>query len=228
MKSPIRYFRNQNHLKKYYYINIEIGLILSLLIVTTIFRIDFYPEQEEIDYKVTDEIVKIEEIEQTRQEAAPPPPPRPPVPVEVPNDEILIDEHIEFDTELNFSDRLDVPPPPADKEEEEEVEDEIFVVVEKMPELIGGISSVMEDLRYPEMARMAGIEGRVIVQFVIDEKGNVIDPHVVRGIGGGCDKEAVRAVQQAKFSPGMQRGRPVKVRYSIPVTFNLAKSENSK
>jgi periplasmic protein TonB len=229
MKSPIRYIRNQNYLKKYYYINIEIGLILSLLISITLFKIDFYPEQEEIEYTVTDEIVQIEEIEQTRQEAAPPPPPRPPVPVEVPNDEILIDEQIDFDTELNFSDRLDVPPPPpVKKEEEEEVEDEIFVVVEKMPELIGGISSVMENLHYPEIARMAGIEGRVIVQFVIDKKGNVVDPFVVRGIGGGCDKEAVRAVQQAKFSPGMQRGRPVKVRYSIPVTFSLAKSKNSK
>jgi len=230
MKSPIRYFRNQNLLKKYYFVNIEIGLILSLLIFTVIFRIDFYPEQEEIEYKVTDEIVQVEEIEQTRQESAPPPPPRPPVPVEVPNDEILMDEQIDFNTELNFSDRLDVPPPPADKKEkkQEGIEDEIFVVVEQMPELIGGISSVMENLQYPEMARMAGIEGRVIVQFIIDEKGNVVDPFVVRGIGGGCDKEAVRAVSQAKFSPGIQRGRPVKVRYSIPVTFNLAKSENSK
>ncbi|MEX0595435.1 MAG: energy transducer TonB, partial [Candidatus Paceibacterota bacterium] len=64
----------------------------------------------------------------------------------------------------------------------------------------------------------------VVVQFIIDEEGNVNDPVVVRGIGGGCDEEAVRAVSKAKFIPGKQRGKPVRVRYSLPVTFRLDNS----
>jgi len=225
MKAPNQFFRRQNLLRKYYFINIEVGLILSLLIITTLFRLDFYPEQEEIEYIHNEEIIQIEEIEQTHQESAPPPPPRRTVPIEVPNDEIIVDDQIVFNTELNFSDRLDVPPPPAKREEKKEGdEEEIFVVVEKMPELIGGIESIMDKIEYPELARRTGIEGRIVVQFVIDEKGNVVNPQIVRGIGGGCDEEAIEAVKQAKFTPGMQRGKPVKVQFSIPITFNLHKS----
>jgi protein TonB len=63
------------------------------------------------------------------------------------------------------------------------------------------------------------------VQFVIDERGNVNNPVVVRGIGGGCDEAAVEAVKKAKFTPGMQRGRPVKVSYTLPVTFRLSSAD---
>ena len=90
-----------------------------------------------------------------------------------------------------------------------------------MPELIGGLASIQKLIQYPEIARKAGVEGRVIVQFVVDENGSVQDPQVVRGIGAGCDEEAVRAVRQAKFNPGMQRGKPVKVKMSLPITFRL-------
>ncbi|MDV7394015.1 energy transducer TonB, partial [Arthrospira platensis SPKY1] len=95
------------------------------------------------------------------------------------------------------------------------------MVVEQQPELIGGIAKLQSNIRYPEIARKAGIEGRVFVQFVVDEQGNVNNPVVIRGIGGGCDEEALKAVQKAKFKPGMQRGRPVKVRYSLPIVFKL-------
>ncbi len=71
------------------------------------------------------------------------------------------------------------------------------------------------------MARKAGIEGRVIIQFIVNEQGSVEDPRVVRGIGGGCDEEALRAVRQAKFKPGRQRGQPVRVQYSLPIVFKL-------
>lgn len=102
------------------------------------------------------------------------------------------------------------------------VTNEIFIVVERMPELVGGLEALQRNIVYPEIARLAGIEGRVTVQFVIDERGNVNNPVVVRGIGGGCDEAAVEAVKKAKFTPGMQRGRPVKVSYTLPVTFRLS------
>src|SRR5690625_5390729 len=109
------------------------------------------------------------------------------------------------------------PPPPA----EEEPEEDFFVVVEQMPELIGGLGELQSKIRYPEMARRAGIEGRVHIQFIVNERGEVENPVVVRGIGGGADEEALRVVSQAKFTPGMQRGRPVRVQYSLPIFFRL-------
>lgn len=223
MKTIRENIRNANNLRKFYYINVEVGLILSLLIVTTLFKIDFYPEQEEIEYTVTDEIVQVEEIEQTRQESAPPPPPRPPVPVEVPNDEIIADVDIELDTELNLTQRLDVPsrPPEKDTDDKNETEDEIFISVEQMPEMIGGISTLYQNLRYPNTALKNNIEGKVTLQFVINEKGEVTDPVVLRGIGYGCDEEALRVIRELKFTPGLQRGKPVKVRASIQVIFSL-------
>ncbi len=99
---------------------------------------------------------------------------------------------------------------------------EIFVVVENMPELIGGLAAIQREIRYPVIAKRAGIEGRVILQFIVDEQGRVTEPKVVRGIGGGCDEEALRALQTARFRPGTQRGKPVKVKMSLPMTFRLS------
>ncbi|MFQ5570097.1 MAG: energy transducer TonB [Rhodothermales bacterium] len=99
--------------------------------------------------------------------------------------------------------------------------DDIFVVVEQMPELIGGLPGIMQKIRYPEIAKRAGVEGRVIVQFMVDERGCVSDPVVMRGIGAGCDEEALRVVREAWFRPGTQRGVPVKVKMSLPITFRL-------
>jgi len=105
-------------------------------------------------------------------------------------------------------------------------QDDFFVVVEEMPELIGGLGELQQQIRYPEMAQRAGIEGRVFVQFIVDENGDVLDPQIIRGIGGGADEEALRVVSQAKFTPGMQRGRPVPVQYSLPISFRLTNDES--
>jgi len=94
-------------------------------------------------------------------------------------------------------------------------------VVEEMPEPVGGLEGLQRRVRYPEMARRAGIEGTVFVQFVVDEQGNVSEVQVVRGIGGGADEAAMEAVRQTTFRPGRQRGQPVKVRMSLPVRFRL-------
>lgn len=99
---------------------------------------------------------------------------------------------------------------------------DFFVVVETMPILQGGFEELQKNVEYPEDARRAGIEGRVIVQFIVDENGQVENPRVIRGIGGGCDEAALEAVAQAKFAPGMQRGQPVRVQYSLPIVFRLA------
>jgi protein TonB len=212
------------NLNNYYTIFLEIGLIVTLLIFIIIMRIDLRPSvQEEIVLDVQEEVV-MEEIVQTRQEIKVPPPPRPPVPVAVPDHEIIEEVDIMIDAELNFDTPLNMPPPPKPvqgEDEGEEEDEQIFVIVEQMPELIGGLESIQSKIRYPEVAKRAGISGRVIVQFVVNEKGEVVNPQIIRGIGGGCDEEALRVVKDAKFTPGHQRGRPVKVQYTVPVIFVL-------
>lgn len=223
MRDPVKIINRNDSLKNSYIIRFEIGIILSLLAFISATKINIQQSETEIGMEIErQEIVHMEEVVQTRQETRVPAPPKPVIPIAVPNDEIIENEIINLDAELRLDDYIEIPPaPPAMPEMEEEIEEEIFVVVEQMPELIGGLQSIQKLIRYPQMAIMAGIEGRVIVQFVIDQNGNVRDPVVVRGIGGGCDEEAIRAVKQAKFVPGRQRGKPVQVRYSLPITFSL-------
>jgi len=213
----------EKNLRNYYTIFLEIGLIAALLIMTTLAKIHFSPEVKEAPVMQDQEVVEIEEIVQTEQQEKVPPPPRPPVPVSVPNDEIIEDVEININSELDMDMKLELPPePPKQAEEkEEEIEEDFFVLVEQMPELIGGLQSLQKKIEYPENAIRANIEGRVYVQFIVNEKGEVEDPRIIRGIGGGCDEEAIRVVKQAKFKPGMQRGRPVRVRYNLPIIFRL-------
>ena len=209
-------------LRRYYTLLLEIGLILVLVLFILATKLEIRPAEKEVDVTQEQEIVQMEDIVQTQQEERPPPPPRPSVPVAVPNDEVIADEILNIDAELNISESLDLPPPPPSKEEEQEDEEEnFFVVVEEMPELIGGLEELQKKINYPEKARHAQIEGRVIIQFIVNEKGEVENPRVVRGIGGGCDKEALRVVKNAKFKPGRQRGIPVRVQYSLPIIFRL-------
>lgn len=212
-------------LRRDYALLIEVGMIAALAALIVAFRIHWQRDDVTKIVQIEQERVTLEDIRQTTQVEQPPPPPRPPVPIEVPNDEILEDEPLDLDASIDLDEALaDTPPPPAPPadEEPEEVEPEVFIVVEEMPELIGGIAGLQKSITYPEIARKAGVEGRVIVQFVVDEKGEVLDPLVVRGIGAGCDEEAIRAVQLAKFTPGKQRGKAVRVKMSLPVTFRLS------
>ncbi len=208
----------KSDLRKFYTLFLESGLIVVLVIFLVAMKLDLSGEQKEVDLTEEQEVVKMEEIVQTKHKEKPPPPPRPPVPVEVPNDEVVEDQVLDINADLNLQDKLEMPPPPDNQEEEEE---DFFVVVEQMPKLKGGLAKLQGCVNYPEMARKAGIEGRVIVQFIVNEKGNVEEPKVVRGIGGGADKEALRCVKQSNFQPGMQRGNPVRVQYSLPVVFKL-------
>ena len=210
------------NLRNEYPIWIQLGLVtaLSILLIGFKWNIEISGDST-VDLEEQD-VVEMEEVQQTEQEVKPPPPPKPPVPMEVPNDEIIEDENVDFDTSLDLDESLDTtqgPPPPDEGEEEEE--QEIFVVVENSPELIGGLAALQGEVEYPEFAKKAGIEGRVFVQFVVDENGNVQNPKVTRGVHKLLNEEAVRAVRKMTFKPGKQRGKPVKVQMSLPVTFRL-------
>ena len=105
-------------------------------------------------------------------------------------------------------------------------EGEVFQVVEVDPQFEGGLEALYkylaENIKYPEQAKSDGIQGRVFVRFVIEADGSVTNAQVLRGIGGGCDEEALRVVEaMPKWTPGMQQGKPVRVQFNLPITFKL-------
>ncbi|TXI81719.1 MAG: energy transducer TonB, partial [Flavobacteriales bacterium] len=115
----------------------------------------------------------------------------------------------------------EAPPPPVEVEEPT-----VFTIVEEMPSFPGGEAELFKYLgktvKYPPMAQDAGITGVVYMTFVVDEHGKVKDPKVLRGIGGGCDEEAIRVVKaMPPWEPGKQRGKPVRVQYNLPIRFTL-------
>ena len=206
-------------LKRKYQRYWEISLILSLTLIIVAFK--FFPEfkQEVLEIDAPQELIMTEDVEATKQETAPPPPPKPPIPIEAPTDDVLEDVAIEA-TDLDVDAVVAAPPPPP-KVEEEESEPVFFVAVEQMPEPIGGIGAIQKKIVYPEIAKRAGVQGRVYVKAYVDEAGKVTKVELIRGIGAGCDEAAMEAVNSVMFSPGKQRGKPVKVQVTVPVLFKL-------
>lgn len=208
--------------KQGYGLTLQLSIIGACLVLIGMFSLPLYQQGSfEIEF-VQQELVEMEEIVQTQQQLMPPPPPRPPVPVEVPNDEVLEDDVLDLDASLDINETLAaLPPPPPPPVEEEEEEPEIFVVVEEMPQMIGGMAALVKDLTYPQLAQQAGIEGMVVVQVVIDEEGRPLNPIIARSGSELLDDAAIEAVMKQNFKPGRQRGQPVKVQLAIPVRFQL-------
>ena len=102
-----------------------------------------------------------------------------------------------------------------------QVSGKVYNVVDKMPAIKNGLSSLYKKIKYPDAARKAGISGRVYIQFIVDASGNVEKPKVLKGIGGGCDKAALAGIKEVKFNPGMLKGKAVNVRFTLPITFRL-------
>lgn len=215
-------------LKSQYRITLEVGLVLALLLLFGLTTLNMEVDRS-LDVPVYEqqEVVEMQEIQQTQQVNRPPPPPRPPAPVEVPNDQVIEDEVIDLDASLDLNEAMDVqqtpppPPPPEESADEEPGEEEIFIAVEEKPELIGGMKSLQSRIEYPKVAKKAGIEGRVFVQFIVDKNGNVTDPVVLRSPHKLLSEEALRVIRTAKFKPGKQRTKPVKVRMALPISFRL-------
>lgn len=108
----------------------------------------------------------------------------------------------------------------------EEDDDKPFMIVEQMPQFVGGIDSLMtfiqRNLSYPVEAVKDGIQGRVILRFVVNKKGKVVDARVMRGIDPFCDKEALRVIRlMPDWIPGKQNGRNVSTYFTIPIVFRL-------
>ena len=207
-----------------------IGYVLALAVMFIAF------EWSERDKKVTtdtgiaellfeEEIIPITEQEQKQ---APPPPPEAPKAEEiiqiVENDGEVEESTIQASDETDKA--VEVKYVPVEVEEEEVEEQQIFQVVEEMPEFPGGMAECMKflskNIKYPPISAENGIQGRVIVQFVVNQDGSIVDPVVVRGVDSHLDKEALRVIQMMpKWKPGKQRGKAVRVKYTVPVMFRL-------
>ncbi len=207
---------------------LQIGYVIVLGIVLLAFEwgtrpsdLDSLGQLEDLDLE--EEIIPI-----TRQNQPPPPPPPPPQTTEVINiveDDVEIeDELILDDTEADQDTEIDI----VDFDEEEEIdEDEIFFVVEDMPLFQGQDNStfrtfIQKNLKYPMIAQENGVSGKVYVQFDINGEGNVSNIVVIRSVDPSLDKEAIRVVKSSpRWTPGKQRGRPVRVRFTFPISFQL-------
>lgn len=209
-----------------------IGLVVALGIVLLAFEWNSRPSQVSSLGNLEVAEVEDEVIPITRQEQVqPPPPPPPPQVIEVlkivdDNVDILDDLSL-FDSEADNETFIDVAPViQTVKEEEEEEEAQVFFIVEDMPEFPGGEAAlrrfIANSINYPQIAQENGIQGRVYIQFVVDRDGSITNASVARGVDPSLDKEALRVVNSLpKWKPGMQRGKPVKVSYTVPINFVL-------
>ena len=206
-------------LKRKYDRTLKIGFIVSFVFLICAFK--YFPELNTDNFKVSapQELVTVEDVVSTKQNTQPPPPPKPPIPIEAPSEDILEDIEI-ADTEIDMEEEMAAPPPPI---EEEIVEEEpvFFIAVEEEPEPIGGIHGIESRLEYPPIAIHAGVQGRVFIRAYVNENGDVVNAEILKGIGAGCDEEALKAVLETKFKPGKQRGRPVKTQISLPILFKI-------
>lgn len=195
---------------------LELGMIIALFGMILIFQLLRAINLEAVETEKKEIQIEVADIPPTEQIKRPPPPPKPSIPIPSESEDIPEDLTIET-TDLDFS---DIPPPPPPPEDDEGMN--IFVAYDEPPSPIGGFGAIQKALKYPEIARKAGIEGRVIVQVLVSEKGQVIKTRVIKSLGhSGCDDAAVNAIKSVKWKPALQRDKPVKVWVAIPVIFRL-------
>ena len=198
---------------------LQLGLVIALLVVLGAFE---YKTYEKIAYNLG--ALSLEDLEEeiipiTKQEVKPPPPPPPPPEViEIVEDDVEIEEEIEIeDTESDEDEEIEII---------EEDDDEFFMVVENMPIFPGGdlglMKYIQKHVKYPAIAKEYNITGKVYVSFIVDKSGSVTNVKIVRGVDKNLDAEAVRVVKSLpKYKPGKQRGKAVRVMFTIPINFTL-------
>ena len=205
---------------------LQVGIVVALVAVWLAFEWKQY-ERQVIDLgQLEIEIIEEEDIPITRPETPPPPPP-PDASTEL----VIVDDDVEIEEEFMIDIEATVYTEvqefvPIMKQEEEIAEETIFTIVEDQPGFPGGDGALMQylqqNLRYPTMAREAGIQGTVFVTFVVERDGSISDVRILRGVGGGLDEEAVRVVRgMPRWTPGRQRGQAVRVQFNLPIRFVL-------
>jgi periplasmic protein TonB len=197
----------------------EASLIVSMILITLVLR--FYTfGGSSVEISKADIQFEVSKVDLTHQTKRAPPPNRPAVPIASETENLLGDETID-DTDVDLQEIPPPPPPPA-KKDDGAGDAEVFVAYDTPPDLKGGFDFIRKNLKYPDMARQAGIEGKAIVSCIVDENGNVLKAEVVKEDGNvGFGQAAVDVIMKAKFNPAKQRDKSVKVRISVPVVFKL-------
>ena len=196
----------------------QVGLAVTLIAVFISFEWKSYDKS---NYNLGD--LNLDDMEEeiipiTRQEVKPPPPPPPPPEIiEIVEDEVEIENEVEIEeTDTDEDEIIEI----------EEDDEEFFMVVENMPEFPGGdlglMKFIQKNVRYPAIAKEYNITGKVYVSFIVDKQGSVTNVKIVRGVDKNLDAEALRVVSLLpKYKPGKQRGKAVRVMFTIPINFTL-------
>lgn len=213
--------------KKVFFLLIGFVMVLSLVYVGLEWTNTQVTVYEVVDMSFLEEDELDDIVQTTQQETPPPPPPPEPDVVEALN---IVEDDVETQTiDVQTEEREEavvIQAPVAAPVVVEEDEEVIFQVVENMPQFPGGDTELFKylsnNIRYPVIAQENGIQGRVICQFVVNRDGSIVDIEVVRSVDPSLDKEAVRVIQSMpKWKAGQQRGKPVRVKYTLPVNFKL-------
>ena len=202
----------------------EIGLVLALAVVYLAFNTRSYKKQSvEIQQPKAQQTIQ-ENVPVTVQKENLPLPPKEVTQLHIVNNNRNIDENIDID--MNATPNTPVKNYNLTREEPEVADKLPFQIVEDMPHFPGGEAALMRYLsahiHYPALAKESNIQGTVFIKFVVESDGSIARVEVIRGIGGGCDREAIRVVKSMpKWIPGKQRGKPVAVFFNLPVKFTL-------
>lgn len=227
--------------KKLSVVDLEDKKLTNYLIGLVIVIATFYATLEfgtrEVVERVYDNFSDIfddntEIVSTTMEQPLPPPPPA--VTKSISDELILVDDDSQEENNMISSEDLGaavVAPAPkvveVAKVPDEVIEDnEIFKIVEKMPEFPGGMAACLKflanNIKYPTISQEHGVQGKVVIQFVVNKDGSIVDPTVVRSVDPYLDKEALRVISMMpRWTPGTQRDKPVRVKYTVPVTFRL-------
>lgn len=205
----------------------SLGLFITMLSVVLAFEWKQYDESLlDLTGATIDAFEETLEVPPT--DLPPPPPPKIEQPqiVEIPDEEEIEEEiKVQFDVEVTEETKVEEIVIIAEEPKEEV--DEVFLFVEDEAEFPGGKAAFLkyigERIKYPSPARRMAVEGKVFVSFIVDKDGSLIEVKVEKGIGAGCDEEAVRVIQSApRWKPARQRGKAVKQKMVVPIIFELS------
>lgn len=204
----------------------NVGLMLSLGLVLSAFEFPDFGEQTLVDMgSLQVDLEEMMEIPPTEQQQPKPPKIQAPQIIEVEDEEI--EEDIEVDLDMEADEDVIIEEVMVEEEpEKEEVAPAFFDIVEESAAPKGGMNAfykyIKKNIKYPNQAKRMGVEGKVFVRFIIDTDGSITNVEVMKGIGAGCDEEAIRILQNApNWNPGKQRGVPVRQRMVFPLSFVL-------
>lgn len=217
---------NKVNLENKKFIFLQAGLIIALAVILVSFEWKTYDIKHNIKIQRFSKAVIQEEIIQTRQEITPPQPPPPQISIiNTVDNNVNIDKELEINIEATIDTKVEKYIPPS-FEDETIIEPEIFCPIESDPQFPGGMESLRnylrENIHYPKMAQGANIQGKVYVSFTVEKDGSISNIKILKGIGGGCDEEAVRLVKNMPdWIPGKQRHKAVSVKFTLPIKFTL-------